>query len=126
MSVYLSVHLDCNGPGCEARFVPSPATTSTPRARELAAAAGWLANLRNQGVDYCVKCADAALPGRRNARGICSGCGVEREVTLQALIKQHRARNRYGALSPCPGGGLPPRVLVRMAAPQGSAWKSLI
>lgn len=126
MSVFTVLWLDCNGCTVE-RFTPVQPQGKASQVRELADAAGWITNLRNQGQDFGPRCVAALNLGQVLARGICSACGHDRALTKQVLVVSHQAR-RDGTRFRCPGGGRPP-ARVTLAAPgaaTATGWKSLI
>jgi hypothetical protein len=123
MSVFTVLWLDCNGPGCAARFVPSDPVQLAPALRDLAEDAGWVVG--RKGDDHCPACAKG-LRMHKLARGTCSHCGTPRALTRNATVVLHTRpqRDRYGRLIPCDGGDLPPeRILSWGASGPLPGWK---
>lgn len=123
MSVFTVLWLDCNGPRCTARFIPSQPVSLSPALRLLAASQGWVVLVGKKYGDYCPACAVHTAALHAWARGTCSVCGVPRTVTAAGTVALHRFRRLA-----CDGGGLPPAQVVHHGQPSAArtpypGWK---
>lgn len=103
--------LQCDHPGCDARFAkPPPTGNRLVGMRTQAGAEGWTRGDTATG-DRCPDHPAAVHRPRRAPRGHCRACPAVHSLTLDGRVRAHREVAADGKLTyhDCPGGGGRPR-----------------